>query len=391
MNPSYNPFAPGAGTRPPELAGRDDILDDIKISYTKAGRGLPSRSFMLTGLRGVGKTVLLNEVARIAKESGRVITSSIESPEKERLADLLYPLMSQALRTLSAEELAKDAIVKAFGALKNFAKGLKVKFNDIEITIGGNEPGIADNGNIEYDLPDMFEMIGAAAKKANQTWLLLIDEVQYLSQQDLSALIVAMHRMSQMGLPVVFVGAGLPQIARLAGEAKSYSERLFDWRLIGALSPEATKQAVLVPLQTSDASIDNDALDEFVIKTAGYPFFIQTLAFYTWLTAEKSPITRTDVQRAHQETLKNLDGGFFRVRFERLTDKEIEYVKAMASFGSGPYLVSDIRKKIGKTYGTLSRQRDSLIKKGMIYSPKFGYVDFTVPLFSEFLTRTFKS
>ena len=387
MNPSNNPFAPGAGTRPPELAGRDDILNDVKISYTKASRGLPSRSFMFTGLRGVGKTVLLNEIARIADESGHVITSSIESPERERLADLLYPLMGKVLRQLSAEELAKDVITKAFGALKNFARGLKVRFNDIEITIGGDTPGIADSGNIEYDLPDMFVLIGQAAQKANQTWLLLIDEVQYLSEQDLSALIVAMHKISQRGLPVVFVGAGLPQIARLAGEAKSYSERLFDWRRIGALSPEATKQAVIIPLQSQNADIKEDALEKFVTETEGYPFFIQTLAFQSWLTAKESPIKLEDVQKAQDAAIKNLDEGFFRVRFERLTDREIDYVKIMAMLGEGPYLVSDIRKKSKESTAALSKQRDGLIKKGMIFSPKYGYVDFTVPLFAEFLSR----
>ena len=389
MNPTNNPFAPGAGTRPPELAGRDDILNDVQTSYIKAGRGLPSRSFMLTGLRGVGKTVLLNEIARIADESGRAITSTIESPEKERLADLLYPLMGEVLRQLSAEELAKDAINKAFGVLKNFAKGLKVRFNDIEIMIGGNEPGIADSGNIEYDLPDMFLLIGQAARKANQTWLLLIDEVQYLSQQDLSALIVSMHKISQRGLPVVFVGAGLPQIARFAGEAKSYSERLFDWRRIGALSVEATKQAVIIPLQSQNANINNDALEKFITETKGYPFFIQTLAFQSWLKAKESPITLEDVQQAQNAALKNLDESFFQVRFERLTDKEIDYVKTMASIGEGPYLVSDIRKHSKESTAALYKQRDGLIRKGMIFSPKYGYVDFTVPLFAQFLNRTF--
>ena len=183
------------------------------------------------------------------------------------------------------------------------------------------------------------------------------------------------------------MGAGLPQIARLAGEAKSYSERLFDWRRIGALSPESTKQAVIIPLQSQNADIKEDALEKFVTETEGYPFFIQTLAFQSWLTAKESPITLEDVQKAQDAAIKNLDEGFFRVRFERLTDREIDYVKIMAMLGEGPYLVSDIRKKSKESTAALSKQRDGLIKKGMIFSPKYGYVDFTVPLFAEFLSR----
>lgn len=389
MNPADNPFAPGAGTPPPELAGRDDVLNDVRISYIKAAKGLPSRSFMLTGLRGVGKTVLLNKIAQRAEEDGMVVVTSVESPEQERLADLLFPLMGKALRTLSTAALAKDTIAKAFRALSNFARGLKVKIDDLEVSLDP-EPGVADSGNIEYDLPDMFELIGQAAKKAGKTWLLLIDEVQYLTEKDLSALIVAMHMMSQRALPVVLIGAGLPQVARLAGEAKSYSERLFDWRRIGALSDEATRQAVVIPLQTRNASIEEDALDAVVKGTQGYPFFIQTWAFYMWEQAPEPRMTLADVEKSRDIAIKKLDEGFFQVRFDRLTDKEIEYVKAMAALGNGPYLVSDVRKKSGQSQSATGKQRDSLIKKGMIYAPRFGYVDFTVPLCSEFLKRMFR-
>ena len=223
MESLQNPFAPSTGTPPPELAGRDDVLTKVRESYLRARMGLPCRPFMLLGLRGVGKTVLLNEIARLASEDG-IVVSQVESPEIEPLADLLFPLMGKALRTLSAVEKSKDLAGKGLRALRNFASALKVKYGDLEVGIAPEtEPGIADTGNIEYDLPDMFELIGQTAKKGKNAWLLLIDEVQYLNERDLSALIVALHKMAQKGLPVVLVGAGLPQVARLAGSAKSYA------------------------------------------------------------------------------------------------------------------------------------------------------------------------
>lgn len=338
---------------------------------------------MLLGLRGVGKTVLLNEVARCASNSG-CVTSFIESPEKQDLAELLFPLLRKTLRTLSAADMTKDLIAKGFRALRNFARGLKIKVEDVEISLDTTpEPGVADSGDIQFDLPDMFELIGQAAQKQNTAWVLLIDEVQYLNERDMAALLVAMHKMSQEKLPVIFVGAGLPNVTRLAGDAKSYSERLFDWRNIGPLSPEACRRAIQKPLEQSNVSITDDALQLIVNGTDGYPFFIQTWAFYAWNEASTNTITLDDSEKAYKTTLDSLDNGFFQIRLSRVTENDFAYIRAMASLDQ----VGKISKAIGKSTSAVSKQRDSLLKKGIIYSPAFGLVDFSVPLFSEFLSR----
>ncbi len=387
MDSLLNPFAPGAGTPPPELAGRDDVLKVIRESYLRARLGLPSRPFMLLGLRGVGKTVLLNEIGRQAANDGLVV-SQVESPEVESLASLLYPLMGKALRRLSAVENSKSLASKGLRALRNFAASFKVKYGDLEAGISPEaEPGIADTGNLEYDLPDMFELIGQAAQHSKNAWLLLIDEVQYLSETDLSALIVAMHKMSQKGLPVVLVGAGLPQVARLAGAAKSYAERLFLYPTIGALTPDAVEKAVANPLKKNQASIEPEALKEIEKRTCGYPFFIQELAFNTWNCASTNCLTLKDVNQAYPITLKNLDESFFRVRFDRLTPREVKFVRTLASLGEGPCAMEDLLTALNSTSSKISPVRSALIKKGVLYSPQHGKIAFTAPLFADFVNR----
>lgn len=385
MDAILNPFAPGAGTPPPELAGRDQIIKEIQVSYKRAIIGNPCRSFLLLGLRGVGKTVLLREIEKLASEDN-VIISEIEAPEYASLAMLLYPEMGRALRSCSVTETAKNIVVKGFKALRNFAAGLKIKVDDVEVSVEPC-PGIADSGNIEYDLPDMFELIGQAAQKAKKAWVLLLDEVQYLNEKDFSALIVSLHKISQKGLPIVFVGAGLPQVARLAGAAKSYAERLFSYCEIGPLSNDAIKKAVIKPLNSNNVSIEENALEEIIRVTKGYPFFIQALAYNIWNNTKGNTINLVDVKNANEITLKSLDEGFFKVRMERMTPKEIKFIEAMACLGSGPYLSSDITEHLQGNTKSWSPVRSSLIKKGVIYSPKFKYLDFTVPLFSEYIKR----
>ncbi len=249
------------------------------------------------------------------------------------------------------------------------------------------EPGLVDTGDIQYDLPELFTLIGKSAKAAGRGWLLLIDEVQYLSEADLSALIVALHRMSQEGLPVLLVGAGLPQIARLAGEAKSYAERLFQYPAVGALDPLSARQAIEKPIIDEGAKITEEALRSIIERTKGYPFFIQEWASVTWNNAEGPEINFYDADRSYPETLASLDEGFFKVRIDRLTKAEVQFVKAMAQLGDGPYAMADIAKQMNRTQRSLGPARASIIGKGMIYSTDHGYLDFTVPLFSEFMRR----
>ena len=347
--------------------------------------GRSARSIMLLGLRGTGKTVLLNEIGRIAEQEG-LLASKVEAPEGESLARLIYPEMRKVMRSLSGVAAATQIAARGLRGLRNFASVFKIKVAGVEVGVEA-EPGLADSGDLQYDLPDLFTLIGKAAQAAGCGWILLIDEVQYLSEQDLSALIVALHRMSQEGLPVLMVGAGLPQIARLAGEAKSYAERLFLYPGVGALDPASAAQAVEKPIIEEEASIEAKALQTIVERTQGYPFFLQEWASVAWNNAQGQEITLADADRSYGETLALLDEGFFRVRIDRLTRAEIQFVKAMSELGDGPYAMGDIAKAMGRTQQSLGPARASIISKGMIYSTDHGYLDFTVPLFAEFMRR----
>ncbi len=385
MDPYRNPFAPGAGSRPPELAGRDDILNTAKIACGRALLGRNARSMMLLGLRGTGKTVLLNEIGRIAEDQSYFI-SKIEAPEHQSLARLLYPEMRKVLRALSTIDAAKQLAIRGLKGLRGFASMFRIEVAGAEIGIEP-EPGLADSGDLQFDLPDIFTAIGKAAQAGNKGWILLIDEVQYLSEPDLSALIVAIHRMSQEGLPVIMVGAGLPQIARLAGEAKSYSERLFLYPGVDALDQPSARQAVEKPIVEEGASISPDGLLEIITRTQGYPFFLQEWSSTAWNNAEGPEITKQDVNNAYAETLTSLDDGFFRVRLDRLTPKETEFVTVMAKLGDGPYAMNDIAKILDKKLSSLGPVRANTISKGMIYSTEHGFLDFSVPLFADFMRR----
>ncbi len=385
MDEVRNPFVPGAGTRPPELAGRQDILKtaDVAIQRVLAGRG--SQSQMLLGLRGVGKTVLLNKIEEIALSHGHK-TSFIEAPEERRLVDLLYPRMHQVLRQLSGVAAAKAKTVAALRALRSFASVFKVEYGEFAFGVDA-EGGVADSGNLEYDLADMFVRIGEAGQAAGSAWTLLIDEVQYLQEKELAAIIVAIHRTNQKGLPVLFFGAGLPQIAALSGEAKSYAERLFIYPSVDALPEQAATEAIEQPINDEGEVIEPLALMAIVQKTKGYPYFLQEWGFQAWNAAAQSPITEADVVRAAEAALNRLDEGFFKVRFDRLTPKERDYVIAMAKLGAGPYRSSDVAEILGEKLTALGPRRATIIAKGMIYSPSHGDIAFTVPMFDEYLKR----
>lgn len=388
MDPKKNPYSPSAGSPPPELAGRNKILDDAKIALGRAMSGGSVQSQILLGLRGTGKTVLLNAIEDFAEEEG-FITSFIEAPEKKKLAELLYPQMGQVLRKLSNIEAARDLVNKAKSALQSFASVFKIKVGEVEV---GVEPlvGTADSGDIELDLIEMFLVIGRAAKAANKGWALLIDEVQYLADEDLAAIIVAVHRINQKRLPVIVFAAGLPQIAKLAGDAKSYAERLFVYPRVGPLEKEAAKDAIRNPLLEKNIEIEDDTLEKLVEITGGYPFFLQEWGHHLWNVTLNSPISDENLDDAHALALKRLDDGFFKVRMDRLTPAEVEYAYAMAGLGKGPYNSTEVAEMLGKDPSALGPRRANIIDKGMIYSPSRGEIDFTVPLFDDFLRRRIK-
>lgn len=386
MDPVRNPFAPGAGSQPPELAGRDENISDAKIALQRVLLGRHARSQMMLGLRGTGKTVLLNKIENEAETFG-YLPSFIEAPEDRRLADLLYPKIQQVIRKLSLVENARDKAHSAMKALRSFASAFKIQVGDFSVSVDP-EPGVADSGNLEFDLSDVFVSIGEAAKSAQKGWCLLIDEVQYLSEEELSALIVALHRVGQKQLPVIFFGAGLPQLAGLSGDAKSYAERLFSYPKIGPLAAEAAQKAIREPIEDEGESMEDGALDQLIKVTEGYPYFLQEWGYQSWNTADQSPIDQEDVKNATNLALKRLDEGFFQVRFDRLTPKEREYVIAMAELGRGPYRSSDVADHLGEPPSKLGPRRAQIIAKGMIYSPQYGDIDFTVPMFDDYLRRS---
>ena len=387
MDPVRNPFAPGAGSRPPELAGRGLIIDRASIAIQRVIQGRHDKSQILLGLRGTGKTVLLNAIEELA-ETNHHMTSFIEAPEDQALLEMLYPRVHQVLRRLSVTESAKTAAHKALQALNSIAGKFKITMGDFSISVDP-EPGVADSGHLEYDLVDLFVRVGQAAKDAGTAWTLMIYEIQYLKQSELSALIVAIHSINQKRLPVLLFGAGLPQVAALSGDAKSYAERLFDFPAIGALSPEDAADAIRQPIEDEGETIAPPALAEIVRNTQGYPYFLQEWGYQTWNVADSSPITKKHVTAASPHVLERLDNGFFRVRFERLTPKERTYVLAMAGLGVGPYRSSDVAERLRESMQSLGPRRAQIISKGMIYSPAHGDIAFTVPMFEDFLQRTF--
>lgn len=388
MDPIRNPFAPGAGTPPPELAGREALRQSLHVALERARIGRPAKSAMLVGLRGVGKTVLLDRIREDAEAAG-IHTVRIEAPEGRSLPALLAPQLRQALLRLSQVAAAKDYAVRGLRALAGFARKLKVTYRDIEVGIDYDaEPGLADNGDLEHDLQALIEQVGLAAKSANTALAIFIDELQYVEEAQLAALITAMHRTEQRQLPVVLVGAGLPQLRGRMGNAKSYAERLFDFPQIGPLPPPAARRAIEKPLEDEGVGIAPAALEQILNLTQGYAYFLQQWGSHTWRAASSSPITENDVATASITAVAALDESFFRVRFDRLTPKEKKYLRAMAELGPGPHRSGDIAVSYKANVSSLAPTRSSLISKGMVWSPNHGDTAFTVPMFDEFMKRT---
>ena len=385
MDPVRNPFAPGAGSQPPELAGRNEIITNAQIALQRILRGQHDKSQILLGLRGTGKTVLLNKIEQDAEGYGH-LTTFLEAPEDNTLADLLYPKITQILRKLSRIESAKARAHAAMRALRSFASAFKVSVGDFSLSVDP-ESGTADSGDLESDLTELLLRVGEAARSGRTAWTLLIDEVQYLTAVELSALIVSVHRLNQKQLPVMFFGAGLPQTAALTGNAKSYAERLFNYPPVGPLGSAPAKAAIRQPIAEQGEAINGDALEMIIERTKGYPYFLQEWGYQAWNIAATSPITADDVVQASTNAIRRLDEGFFRVRFDRLTPKEREYVVAMSELGTGPYRSSDVADQLGVRVQTLGPRRAKIINKGMIYSPAHGDIAFTVPLFEDYLRR----
>lgn len=387
MDKIRNPFSPGAGAPPPELAGRNNILEEARVLLGRTLAKRPEKSLLLTGLRGVGKTVLLNEIERMAQKDG-YRTLLIEAHEGKPLAVLLAPQLRRLLFELDRLAGAGNKVRRGLAVLKSFVGAIRIKVGDIDIGVDIEpEPGMADSGDLEVDLPGLFVAVAEAAEERSVAVAILIDEIQYFNSSELSALIMAMHKMQQRQLPLVLIGAGLPILPGLAGESKSYAERLFNFPVIGPLAKPDAFKALQEPIEAAGESIEQGALNEIYQLTQGYPYFLQEWGYQAWNHALASPITLRDVRETTDIVTQRLDENFFRVRFDRLTPREKKYLRAMANLGQEPYRSSDIADAMATGINTLGPVRASLIKKGMVYSPSHGDMAFTVPLFDEFMRR----
>ena len=384
MNPVDNPFTPGAGTPPPELAGREEVLQQAVFAIQRTLNKKVAKSQIMLGLRGVGKTVLLNRINQLAEDSGNHIAFFEATPGQALPEMMTQQLIRLLLRLDRRKKIGKD-IQKTFGLLREFASIFKVKIGEFEVGFSARNL----TGDLNIDLADMFVSIGEAAKNRNTVVIIMIDEVQYLENNDLAALILAMHKISQKKLPLLFFGAGLPQLAKLAGEAKSYAERLFDYISIDRLDNKSAQKALEKPALNENVRFEPDALKQIIDETEGYPYFLQVWGYHVWEIAKTSPITRNDVKKATTKAISALDSGFFRIRYERLTERQQEYARALAMVGHLPATSTEVSDLLKINVRQAAPLRDELIKKGMAYSPSRGLISFTVPKFDEFIKRNY--
>ncbi len=343
---------------------------------------------MLVGLRGVGKTVLLNRIRGMAEEMA-YSALMIEATESRSLPELLIPGLRQILFQFDAAAEVSDKVKRGLRVLRSFVGAVKIKMGEIEFGLNIDpERGAADSGDLEADLSQVFIAVGEAARDRRAAIALIIDEAQYLGEEEMSALIMAIHQVSQRALPIVLVGAGLPQLVALAGRSKSYAERLFQYPEIGALSDADAKEALRDPVQKQGVDFKDSALDALVNSTQGYPYFLQEWGYQAWNLADTSPIDVDVIDLATVRAIEKLDKSFFRVRFDRLTPREKDYMRALADLGAGPHRSGDIAERLGIKVQSVAPLRSNLIRKGMVFSPAHGDTAFTVPLFDEFMLRT---
>lgn len=383
MDVNENPYRPGAGTRPPVLRGRDDLFARFEGIVEHALRGRPGKSLVLLGLRGVGKTVLLNQFVSLAEQKG-YSTGHMEADESQDLRLLMAMRLRRILLALQRRRPSQK-IMRALRILKAFSYQLpdgSLVTLDVEAL-----RGYADSGVIGDDLTDLLVAVGEAAAGQERGVLLAVDEIQYLAKEELGGLIAAIHRTTQLDLPVVLVGAGLPQLPKLAGEAKSYSERLFEFPFVNSLSEEDAAAAIALPAAPLGVEFAAAALEAIFANSKGYPYFLQGWGYYVWNEAGVSPVGPEAVRAAAELVVKHLDRDFHAMRFDRLTLKEKTYLRTMAEFKSSKIRSGDIAARLGVPVENAAPRRSALIRKGMIYSPGYGETAFTVPMFDDFLRR----
>lgn len=387
MDPRKNPYAPGAGTKPPALVGRDKQIESFDILLERLENGYVEQSMIITGLRGVGKTVLL-DVFREKAEARDWATVEWEVEKNAAFAPKMAAHVRRALLQIAPKARWADRVLRAASILKSFT----VTFNPDGAMTAGLDidalAGIGDSGALSEDLTDLFVAVGEAAQDQGVGVVFLVDEIQFLRLPDLEALIVALHKCTRRSLPITLVGAGLPQIPRLAGEAKSYSERLFRFPQIGELDAASdARDALVLPAAELGVELEADAVDFMVDYTQGYPYFLQEYGRIVWDETSASPITSGDVKSVLPLVEAGLDESFFRVRAERTTELELRYLYAMAELGPQPHRASEVARRINRTVEQAGPIRSRLIDKGLLYTPGHGYAAFTVPQFDRYMLR----
>lgn len=387
MDPVLNPFIPGAGAQPPELTGREELLEQARIALARTKRGRSVKNLIAIGLRGTGKTVLLQRIRAMA-DADACHSCFIEAHGHDSLGELLIPHVRHLILDLDRLGALNEQVKRGLRVLKSFMSCFKLSYADLELELDiAPETGAADSGNLEADLTELLLALGRAAAARDVAIALLIDEMQFLGQRDLAALIMALHRCAQYALPVVLIGAGLPQILTSVGRAKSYAERMFEFPIVGPLNRDDAYRALRVPVTRQGSAWTDDALEQAWHDTAGYPYFLQEWGYHSWNAAAGPTISETDVTTASAAAVAQLDNNFFQVRFGRLTSRERDYLRAMAELGAGPHASLAIAEVLRVRVQALSAYRSRLIGKGLVYSPEHGATAFSVPLFDRFLKR----
>ena len=384
MDRMKNPFTPGAGALPPELAGRSEAIEDGRVLSGRTRNGRYEKSLMLIGLRGVGKTVLLKYLAESARKEG-VIPLMIEVREPESAVEELAVRLKEVLASIDFSCKVKSSVNFAFSALKNFVKSISVNIGEFGITVE-TAPGVGDTGNMEFDLSEVLKAAARAAREAGVAIGLYIDELQNMDIAAMRGIIVALHHAAQDGLPLFLVGSGLPSIRALVGKSKTYAERMFNYREVGALSEEDVSSAISKPFKDVGVEVTPSAIGRIFQYSGGYPYFLQEYGYQLWLEAEDGEIDVPLVERALPLVHRRLDDNFFDVRFDRVTNKEREFLRAMAD-DSSPIAVAAVAARLNRPLNAISAVRAALIRKGMVYSPSHGTIAYTVPLFGDYMRR----
>lgn len=387
MDPIRNPYTPGAGLRPPLLAGREGVREAAQQAIERARIGQPGRGLLIVGLRGVGKTALLEQL-RLDAEAAGIQTLQAEAVEGRSLPSLLAPQLRVVLLRLARIEHAQRLARRGLQALAGFAQALKRQYRDIDLALdAAPEPGLADSGQLDVDLAALLEQVGLAARAAHTAVAMFVDELQQVDDAAFGALVLALHRMTQLRLPVALVGGGLTPLRSRAAPSRSTADRLFDCHELGPLPPAIAALALVKPAAAHRVRWEPDAVAHVLEQTGGFPTFLQEWGRQAWAAARHPPITLGDAEAATVAALAALDAGFFRWRYDRLTLVEKRYLRAMAELGPGPHRSGDIAERLGRKVTSIAPTRNQLIAKGVVWSPLHGETAFSVPLYDAFLRR----